>query len=102
MFIFLLCIDVITCVSLDDDGHHLITGSRDTTCRLWGITHQGGVAQEVIRTPLQTLYGHDQRVTCVAMSWELDMAVSGSQVRVTKPLKYIENSHRQMTLFFSL
>ncbi|RMX38939.1 hypothetical protein pdam_00016423 [Pocillopora damicornis] len=71
--------DVITCVSLDDDGHHLITGSRDTTCRLWGITHQGGVAQEVIRTPLQTLYGHDQRVTCVAMSWELDMAVSGSQ-----------------------
>lgn len=102
LFIFLLCIDVITCVSLDDDGHHLITGSRDTTCRLWGITHQGGVAQEVIRTPLQTLYGHDQRVTCVAMSWELDMAVSGSQVRVTKPLKYVENSHRQMTLFFSL
>ena len=99
LFIFLLCIDVITCVSLDDDGHHLITGSRDTTCRLWGITHQGGVAQEVIRTPLQTLYGHDQRVTCVAMSWELDMVVSGSQVRVTKP---IENSHRQMTLFFSL
>ena len=48
------------------------------------------MAQEVIRTPLQTLYGHDQRVTCVAMSWELDMAVSGSQVRVTKPLKYIQ------------
>lgn len=71
--------DVITCVSLDDDGHHLITGSRDTTCRLWGITHQGGVAQELIRTPLQTLYGHDMPVTCVAMSWELDMAVSGSQ-----------------------
>ena len=71
---------MITCVSLDDDGHHLITGSRDTTCRLWGITHQGGVAQELKRTPLQTLYGHDKPVTCVAMSWELDMAVSGSQV----------------------
>jgi len=71
--------DVITCVSLDDDGHHLITGSRDTTCRLWEITHQGGVAQELNRTPLQTLYGHDKPVTCVAMSWELDMAVSGSQ-----------------------
>lgn len=71
---------MITCVSLDDDGHHLITGSRDTTCRLWEITHQGGVAQELKRTPLQTLYGHDKPVTCVAMSWELDMAVSGSQV----------------------
>ncbi|XP_068687514.1 neurobeachin-like protein 1 [Montipora foliosa] len=71
--------DVVTCLSLDDDGHHLITGSRDSTCRLWGITHQGGVAQELIRTPLQTLYGHDKPITCVAMSWELDMAVSGSQ-----------------------
>ncbi|KAL9958919.1 hypothetical protein ACROYT_G035996 [Oculina patagonica] len=71
--------DVITCVSLDDDGHHLITGSRDTTCRLWGIAHQGGVAQELKRTPLQTLYGHDKPITCVAMSWELDVVVSGSQ-----------------------
>ena len=77
---FVLFIDVITCLSLDDDGHHLITGSRDSTCHLWGITHQGGVAQEVIRTPLQTLYGHDKPITCVVMSWELDMAVSGSQV----------------------
>ena len=77
---FVLFVDVITCLSLDDDGHHLITGSRDSTCRLWGITHQGGVAQELIRTPLQTLYGHDKPITCVAMSWELDMAVSGSQV----------------------
>ena len=77
---FVLFIDVITCLSLDDDGHHLITGSRDSTSRLWGITHQGGVAQELIRTPLQTLYGHDKPITCVVMSWELDMAVSGSQV----------------------
>ena len=38
------------------------------------------MAQELKRTPLQTLYGHDKPVTCVAMSWELDMAVSGSQV----------------------
>lgn len=75
-----LFLDVITCLSLDDDGHHLITGSRDTTCRLWGITHQGGVAQELIRTPLQTLYGHDKPITCVAMSWELDMVASGSEV----------------------
>ena len=74
-------LDVITCISLDDDGHHLITGSRDTTSRLWGIIHQGGVAQELKRAPLQTLYGHDKPITCVAMSWELDMAVSGSQVR---------------------
>lgn len=30
--------------------------------------------------PIQVLYGHDAEVTCVAISTELDMAVSGSKV----------------------
>lgn len=96
--------DVITCVSLDDDGHHLITGSRDTTCRLWEITHQGGMAQELLRTPLETLYGHDKPITCVAMSWELNMAVSGSQVGLNLVISYthIGTLHRKQNLEITL
>ena len=89
---------MITCLSLDVDGHHLITGSRDSTCRLWGIAHQGGVAQELIRTPLQTLYGHDKEITCAAMSWELDMAVSGSQVGFRKYFMYHAEQFRTFSL----
>ena len=101
-----LCLfeDVITCVSLDDDGHHLITGSRDTTCRLWEITHQGGMAQELLRTPLETLYGHDKPITCVAVSWELNMAVSGSQVglNLVISLTHIGALHRKHNLEITL
>lgn len=31
---------------------------------------------------MQVLYGHEAAVSCVAISTELDMAVSGSEVRV--------------------
>lgn len=32
--------------------------------------------------PVQVLYGHEAAVSCVAISTELDMAVSGSEVCV--------------------
>lgn len=74
--------DVVTCLSLDSDGRHLITGSRDTTCRIWAVTHLGGWASDVGRTPLQTLYGYNREITCVAISWEMDLVVSGAEVSV--------------------
>lgn len=43
---------------------------------------QNGVASGISRRPTQTLYGHDDEVTAVAISSELDMAVSGSKVRL--------------------
>ena len=72
--------DVVTCLSLDNDGRHLMCGSRDTTSTIWTVAHQSGLAQEMSRAPIQTLYGHDDEVTCVAVSWELDVAISGSKV----------------------
>ena len=47
---------------------------------VWRIAHHGGIATYVVKQPLQTLYGHDDAVNTVAMDWELDLAVSGSQV----------------------
>ncbi|KAK3708098.1 hypothetical protein QZH41_019181, partial [Actinostola sp. cb2023] len=70
--------DVVTCLAVDNDGRHLITGSRDTTCRVWSVTYFGGWAGDVDKAPLQTLYGHDREITCVAISWVLDLAVSGA------------------------
>ncbi|KAF1492546.1 Neurobeachin-like protein 2, partial [Eudyptula minor novaehollandiae] len=72
-------IDVVTCLALDLCGIYLISGSRDTTCMVWQVLQQGGFSSGLAPKPIQVLYGHDAEVTCVAISTELDMAVSGSK-----------------------
>nr|XP_020468355.1 neurobeachin-like protein 2 [Monopterus albus] len=72
-------IDVVTCLALDLCGIYLISGSRDTSCIVWQVLQQGGFSTGLSPRPVQVLCGHDQEVTCVAMSTELDMAVSGSK-----------------------
>ncbi|KAG8438231.1 hypothetical protein GDO86_008792 [Hymenochirus boettgeri] len=72
-------IDVVTCLALDLCGIYLISGSRDTTCMIWQVLQQGGISCGLSPKPVQVLYGHDDEVTCVAISTELDMAVSGSK-----------------------
>jgi len=73
--VYLLCTGVVTCLHLDATGEHLITGSADTTCKIW----EASTLSETSKA-LQTLYGHDDEVSCVAISSEYDMAVSGSKV----------------------
>ncbi|KAM6339007.1 LOW QUALITY PROTEIN: neurobeachin-like protein 2 [Podargus strigoides] len=72
-------IDVVTCLALDLCGIYLISGSRDTTCMVWQVLQQGGFSSGLAPKPVQVLYGHDAEVTCVAISTELDMVVSGSK-----------------------
>ncbi|KAM6967984.1 neurobeachin-like protein 2 [Aplochiton taeniatus] len=72
-------IDVVTCLALDLCGIYLISGSRDTSCMVWQVLQQGGFSSGMSPRPVQVLCGHDQEVTCVAISTELDMAVSGSK-----------------------
>ncbi|RXN00425.1 Neurobeachin-like protein 2 [Acipenser ruthenus] len=72
-------IDIVTCLALDLCGIYLISGSRDTTCMVWQVQQQGGFACGLAPKPVQVLYGHNDEVTCVAISTELDMAVSGSK-----------------------
>jgi len=72
-------IGVVTCLHLDPNGEQLITGSADTTCKIWTVSRTSGVMDQ----PTQCLYGHDDEVTCVVISSEYDMAVSGSKVRST-------------------
>ena len=87
--------DVITCLSLDHGGNFLMSGSRDTTSIIWDVwsesggSNGGGVnsggagsngasGETPNPRPIQVLSGHDRAVSCVAISTELDMAVSGS------------------------
>ncbi|XP_034730693.1 neurobeachin-like protein 2 isoform X1 [Etheostoma cragini] len=72
-------IDVVTCLALDLCGIYLISGSRDTSCIVWQVLQQGGFSSGLSPRPVQILGGHDQEVTCVAISTELDMALSGSK-----------------------
>ncbi|KAJ6665248.1 hypothetical protein lerEdw1_004297 [Lerista edwardsae] len=71
--------NVVTCLAIDFCGIHLLSGSRDTTCMIWQITQQGGVPTGLAPKPLQILYGHTSEVSCVAISTELDMTVSGAK-----------------------
>ncbi|XP_033620440.1 neurobeachin-like protein 1 isoform X2 [Fukomys damarensis] len=71
--------DIVTCLAADYCGLHLISGSRDTTCMIWQITQQGGAPVGLASKPFQILYGHTDEVLSVAISTELDMAVSGSR-----------------------
>ena len=67
-----------TCVAIDYCGTFLISGSMDTTCIIWQIIQEYGVSTNVNPIPLHILYGHTACVTCVDISIELDLAVSGS------------------------
>jgi WD40 repeat protein len=68
----------VTCVAIDFCGSFVISGSLDTTCAIWQVQQEFGVSTVIEPTPLHVLYGHTLGVTCVDISIELDLAVSGS------------------------
>ncbi|CAF1953489.1 unnamed protein product [Rotaria magnacalcarata] len=78
--------DVITCLALDSTGYILVTGSRDTTCAIWylssddngRIINMNDQDATSIMTPSRALYGHISEITCVCISSELDLVISGS------------------------
>lgn len=66
--------NVITC--LEVAGRYVVTGARDTTVVVWKCGKGGGGGLKP--HPAAILYGHNSEVTCVALSAELDLVVSGS------------------------
>ncbi|KAK3582874.1 hypothetical protein CHS0354_012486 [Potamilus streckersoni] len=90
-------IDIVTCLSLDYCGSHLITGSRDTTCMIWQVQQQNGINQNLCSKPVQILYGHDAEVTAVHISIELDMAVSAAKDK-TVIIHTVRKGHYMRTI----
>ncbi|KAJ3287848.1 Neurobeachin-like protein 2 [Rhizoclosmatium sp. JEL0117] len=70
--------DIVTCLSLSEDGRMLVTGSRDTTVIAWdlGFTSSDVTVKQDTR---RVFYGHDEEVTCVAINTDQDLVVSGSK-----------------------
>ncbi|KAJ5066342.1 beige/beach-related [Anaeramoeba ignava] len=70
--------DVVTCLALgfNSTDHILATGSKDTTVIIWSFDMK---SRSVSQTPKHVLYGHDDVVTCLAISLDLDLVISGSK-----------------------
>ncbi|CAI5483770.1 unnamed protein product [Closterium sp. Yama58-4] len=75
--------DLVTCLSVSNDGNWLATGSRDTTVMIWRIDHLGAHAHAqgdpfISSKPRAVLCSHDDAVTAVIASSELDLILSAS------------------------
>lgn len=104
-------LDIITCIALDNCGSYVVTGSKDCTCIVWSLTNglststqtptnppttpnhsmhmnqaigysQTNTQNNLTPRPVNTLYGHDKPISCVAIFTELDLVVSGGEVSV--------------------
>lgn len=84
----------IRCLAVGRDGGLMVSGGEDCTCRVWVVDHPDmaiALSDGYIQTALghstdgeqvisccHILWGHQAPITCVALSSELDVAVSGS------------------------
>ncbi|XP_015579782.2 BEACH domain-containing protein B isoform X1 [Ricinus communis] len=85
--------DVVSCVAVTADGSILATGSYDTTVMVWEVLRVRGSEKRVrsmqtelprkeyviAETPFHILCGHDDIITCLYVSVELDIVISGSK-----------------------
>ncbi|XP_065679524.1 neurobeachin-like protein 1 isoform X2 [Hydra vulgaris] len=70
--------DVVTCLSIDPNGSHVITGSADRTCAIWKVYQSSGFSSGISEKPIQVIYGHDACLSDVSMYLDLDLAVTGA------------------------
>ncbi|KAJ8762560.1 hypothetical protein K2173_007999 [Erythroxylum novogranatense] len=84
--------DVVSCVAVSSDGSVLATGSFDTTVMVWEVrartlekrvrnvqAEQSRKDCVIAETPFHILCGHDDIITCLFVSVELDLVISGSK-----------------------
>ncbi|KAK9130032.1 hypothetical protein Sjap_010519 [Stephania japonica] len=85
--------DVVSCVAVTTDGTILATGSHDTTVMVWEVCRARHTEKRVrssqvdvprkdyviVDTPFHILCGHDDIITCLFVSIELDIVISGSK-----------------------
>lgn len=84
--------DVVSCIAVTSEGSILATGSYDTTVMVWEV-YRGKTEKRIrnsqpelprknyviIETPCHILCGHDDIITCLYVSHELDIIISGSK-----------------------
>uniref|UniRef100_A0A8R7UR94 BEACH domain-containing protein lvsC n=1 Tax=Triticum urartu TaxID=4572 RepID=A0A8R7UR94_TRIUA len=85
--------DVVSCVAVSSDGSVIATGSYDTTIMIWHAFRGRSNDKRsknasndlstkdhvIIENPSHILCGHDDIITCLFVSKELDIVISGSK-----------------------
>jgi WD40 repeat protein len=85
--------DVVSCVAVTSCGSILVTGSYDTTVMVWEVVRAKTPDKRIritpsemprkdyviSETPFHILCGHDDIITCLYVSVELDIVISGSK-----------------------
>ncbi|KAK9032820.1 hypothetical protein V6N11_017863 [Hibiscus sabdariffa] len=80
--------DVVSCVAVTADGSIVATGSHDTTVMVWEVlrvrvpekrVRNMQIDSIIAETPFHILCGHDDIITCLFVSVELDVVISGSK-----------------------
>ncbi|XBI45636.1 hypothetical protein VPH35_110081 [Triticum aestivum] len=85
--------DVVSCVAVSSDGSVIATGSYDTTIMIWHAFRGRSNDKRsksasndlstkdhvIIENPFHILCGHDDIITCLFVSTELDIVISGSK-----------------------
>ncbi|OUZ99745.1 BEACH domain [Macleaya cordata] len=85
--------DVVSCIAVTSDGSILATGSYDTTVMVWEVFRVRATEKKVrntqtemprkdyviVESPFHILCGHDDIITCLFVSLELDIVISGSK-----------------------
>nr|BAD25221.1 putative LvsC [Oryza sativa Japonica Group] len=85
--------DVVSCVAVSSDGSVIATGSYDTTVMIWHAFRGKSADKKsrnanydlstkdhvIIESPYHILCGHDDIITCLFVSTELDIVISGSK-----------------------
>ncbi|KAF9610456.1 hypothetical protein IFM89_022420 [Coptis chinensis] len=85
--------DVVSCLAVTSDGSIIATGSYDTTVMVWEVSRVKATDKRVrstqtevprkdyviVETPFHILCGHDDIITCLFVSVELDIVISGSK-----------------------
>lgn len=84
----------VRCVAIGEDGGLLLSGGQDGTCRVWIMDHPDlavALSDGYVQTALgsttdsdqllsccRVLWGHETPISCVDLSSDLDLAISGS------------------------
>lgn len=85
--------DLVSCVAVTSDGSTIATGSYDTTVMVWKAYRSRSMEKKsrnlqgessrkdhvIIENPFHILCGHDDIITCLFISLELDIVISGSK-----------------------
>ncbi|CAL5040017.1 unnamed protein product [Urochloa decumbens] len=85
--------DVVGCVAVSSDGNVVATGGYDTTVMIWHAFRGRPIDKKlrtanfelsekehvIVERPVHILCGHDDIITCLFVSTELDIVISGSK-----------------------